>query len=99
MMKDIGINAAEKRKSFLQRESILDSTPSYPANMKVFFDAETLEKMGIVNPPALGQQMKLEAYVEVTNVSKEDNDSDDDSQFGFSVQLKQVDLQGLTSEV
>ena len=99
MMKDIGINAAEKRKSFLQRESVLDATPTYPGGMKLYFDPETLEKMGIVIPPKLGEQMKIEAYVEVTNVSKEDNDSDDDTKFGFSVQLKQVDLQGLTSEV
>lgn len=87
MMKDIGTSVLEKRELHREGNSILNEIPTYPSEMSIVVNPETMEKMGIHFMPQVGQKMELKAYVEVTRVEN------DEMGPSFKLQIKEADLQ------
>ena len=87
MMKDIGTSVLEKRELHREGNSILNEIPTYPYEMSITVNPETMEKMGIYFIPQVGQKMALKAYVEVVKVEKEETGP------SFRLQIQEADLQ------
>lgn len=69
-----------------------DDAPAYPYGLCINLDSESLAKLGISEPPAVGTKMALQAIVEVVSMSQYQNQKTTDS--SVSLQITDMDLQG-----
>jgi hypothetical protein len=65
--------------------------PRYPHGLMISLNKEELEKLGIQDPPSVGEKMKLEATVEVVGVDVQ-GETGDQKELCCRLQIKEMDL-------
>ena len=74
MMHDMSISAEEKKE--MASASLLEGENKYPYGLRICLNPAILKKMGIGKPPEVGTEMKIEAMVEVVEVSADKKEGD-----------------------
>lgn len=93
MMKSMIISDEDKRRNFLEKESVL-SVDKYPYGLKINITPETAKKLGIMGTPKVGQMVSLLANAEVVSVHKDLEKSEDHGDISFELQITELDVKG-----
>lgn len=68
------IDRKAQQEKYAEPSSLSMDAPAYPYGLEVRLDKEALEKLGLADSlPKAGSSMKLQANVDVTNVSESDS--------------------------
>lgn len=82
---------AEKKAAEERWEAEAERGPDYPYGLSICLGADEMEKLGIKDLPAIGDQMSLTATVKVTSVSSYDSEGGGSSK-SVSLQITEMAL-------
>jgi len=68
-MKLVNMKQEPEKAQVAEVSSMKHDAPAYPYGLKLYLDAKALAKLGIKELPKVGKTMKLEATVEVCDIS------------------------------
>jgi hypothetical protein len=68
-----------------------NNTPKYPHGLKISLGKEELKKLNLSGTPEVGKKYKMEATVEVVEVSAE-NEGGDQKSYRVELQIKEMEF-------
>lgn len=94
-MIDLKITEEEKKES--AQKSVISDQEQYPHGLILNVDASNAEKLGVVEPPKVGDEMIVLAKVSVRSVFLDEN-VDGKKKCSFSLQVKEMGLKAKSEE-
>lgn len=68
-MKLVNMKQEPEKPQTVEASSMKHDAPAYPYGLKLYLDAKAIAKLGIKDLPKVGSKMKLQAEVEVCDIS------------------------------
>ena len=83
----------EKPSQAVESSTMKQDAPAYPYGLKLYLDAKSIAKLGIKELPKVGSKMKLEAEVEVCDISMNESQLYGENK-NMGIQITDMSLSG-----
>lgn len=94
-MKDMSISEKEKKDGSVK--SVLENNPDYPYGLKITLEPDSYEKLGLKEPPDIGEKFMMLASVEVCSLYS-DKSYGDKPRISMGLQIQAMDLRSKEEE-